>query len=278
MNVARSPDPVRVQTEHPAQPGGPNTDIDGVYWHRLLRGEDRRLERMRGLLARLPDSPRCKICSAPFSGWGNLVSRGIGRGRAFNRATLCRHCHVRITRHRGATEVDATVLIADFRGIGSPDGAYEGKHFARLVGRVIDRHGGVLERVGADYLRAFFVVWSAGENHVARAIDASRDLFTIARDERDGGSWMGVGLHTGRARVGAVGDDDRIDFGAVGPIVNITAKLAAAATAGEALVSIAAWRHQGGPVAKSRQRSVPIPGELQPIDAVVVRGNIESKL
>ncbi|MHA1559933.1 MAG: hypothetical protein ACTSWI_04585 [Alphaproteobacteria bacterium] len=279
MSTSRAADPQRDQTEGAPHRGGAGTDVgNDAYWGPLLRGEDRRLERLRGVLARLPDAPRCKICSAPFAGWGNLVSRGIGRQRASTQMTLCRNCHARITQHRGAAEVDATIIIAEFRGGRAPESERENKHFKRLVGRAINHHGGVLEKIDADHLRAFFVTWSAGENHVERAVDASRDLFTVARDDRDGGGWIGVGLHTGRAHVGTVRDRDRIDFGAVGPIVNVTEKLAAAAPAGEALVSLAAWRRQGGPVAKSRQRSVPIPGELQPIDAVVVRGDIEAKL
>lgn len=278
MSTIGVPDLQRDKTERARQGRRASTEYGNDYWRRLLRGEDRRLERLRGLLAKLPDAPRCNICSAPFAGWGNLVSRGIGRHRASTRMTLCRNCHARITQHQGTTEVEATVIIVDFRGGQTPQSGHENQHFTRLAGRVIDRHGGILEKIGADHLRAFFVTWSAGQNHVERAIDASRGLFSVARDDRDGARWIGVGLHTGRAHVGTVHDGDVIDFGAIGPTVDVTAKLAAAATAGEALVSLAAWRHQGGPVAKSRQRSVPIPGELQPIDAVVVRGDIEAKL
>ena len=249
-----------------------------AYWLRTLAGEDRNLERLRSWLGMLPDAPRCKICRAPFAAWGSLISRGIGRRRASGDVMLCRGCSARVTQHQGTAEVDATIIIADNRASESLHTDGDKTHFTRLVGRAIDRHGGILEKVEDNHLRAFFIAWSAGEDHVRRAIDACRDLFAAASDDRDGRRSIGVGLHTGRARIGTMSDGDRVDFGATGPIVNVTAKLASAATAGEALVSLAAWRQQGGPVAKSRRRSVPIPGELQPIEAVVVRGDIEAKL
>jgi len=266
------------QTDRADQSRRPAANEGSAYWRRLLGGEDRRLERLRRLFAKLPDAPRCKICNAPFAGWGNLVSGSIGRQRASKEMTLCRNCHARIVQHQGSTEVDATVVIVDFRGGGAPGSVSENAHFSRLVGRVIDRHGGVLEKIDANHLRAFFAAWCGGENHVECAIGACRDLFAVANDDPSRTRWIGVGLHTGRVRVGTVTDGDHVDFGAVGPTVNVTTKLAAAATTGEALVSLAAWRHHGGPVARSRRRSIPIPGELRPIDAIVVRGDIEAKL
>ena len=51
---------------------------------------------------------------------------------------------------------------------------------------------------------------------------------------------IGIGVHTGVAYVGRVGEGDACDFTAVGDAVNTTARLASSAGAGEILVSKAA--------------------------------------
>ena len=60
--------------------------------------------------------------------------------------------------------------------------------------------------------------------------------------EDPGGPWLpvGVGVGSGMAWVGAIGDAQHTDVTAVGDDVNITARLAGAAGAGEVLVTVEA--------------------------------------
>ena len=62
-----------------------------------------------------------------------------------------------------------------------------------------------------------------------------------------GGPWVrvGVGVHTGLAWVGAVGDESHTELTALGDTVNVTARLASAASAGEVLVTSVAAQAAG---------------------------------
>jgi adenylate cyclase len=56
------------------------------------------------------------------------------------------------------------------------------------------------------------------------------------------GPWIpiGIGVHTGNAFIGSVGEPPVTDLTALGDVVNTTARLASAAAAGEALITEAA--------------------------------------
>jgi adenylate cyclase len=82
---------------------------------------------------------------------------------------------------------------------------------------------------------------------------------------------VGTAVHTGEAFVGGTGPAGTIeDFTALGDVVNTTARLAAAAHAGEVMVSAAAAEAAG--VEGVERRTVEIRGRVEPIEVVVVRG------
>jgi adenylate cyclase len=78
---------------------------------------------------------------------------------------------------------------------------------------------------------ALFVPVLSGEAHAARAIAAGQaDLAALEVPELvAGGVSVGVGVHTGRAFVGAVGTAERIDSSALGDTVNVAARLGSVA-------------------------------------------------
>jgi adenylate cyclase len=91
---------------------------------------------------------------------------------------------------------------------------------------------------------ALFFPLLSGHDHVLRAVDAGRSLLVATGHGEPSGPWLpvGAGVHTGPAWVGAVGEGGHTELTAVGDIVNTTARMAAAADAGEVLVSIDAAR------------------------------------
>ena len=154
------------------------------------------------------------------------------------------------------------------------------KQFHFMAARVIDDHGGLIDQFFPSGIMALFLPRIAGDAHAERAIAAAGDLFAAAKVEALGeaGIHLGAGLNSGPAFVGAIGGGDRVDFTARGDTIGIAVKLGAAATAGEALISRETWRRHGGPYAKSRLRTVPIPGALQPVEAVIIRGDLEATI
>lgn len=260
---------------------------DAAYWQGVFSGTDRGVNSARKLWARLPAPPRCKICGAPFQGFGGIATRLTRHRRSPSNALVCSACLGTLEKHPGGAEIDISVLFADIRGSTAiADGASPSEfrdllqRFYRVAAQAIDANGGIVDKFLGDGVMALFIPLIAGPDHGGRAVAAVRDLFAAARDERlgDAGVQLGAGLNSGNAFVGSVGEGDRLDFTALGDSVNIAAKLGAAATAGEALISLATWKRIGGRYAKSRLRSVPIPGKLHPVEAVIIRADIEAAI
>jgi len=88
------------------------------------------------------------------------------------------------------------------------------------------------------------------------------------------GSWcpVGIGVHTGSAYVGVVGDEDSpADFTALGDNVNITARLASEAGAGEILISDAAYTAARLSAGVPERRQMQLKGKSEPIGVRVLR-------
>jgi hypothetical protein len=96
-------------------------------FRRILTGEHPDLARIRMNLKRIPSSPRCKLCNAPFGGAGGAVMKHFGFGRFPGNPAICQNCisQYRKTGVSGA-EIPVTLLFADIRGstgIGEPSSA-----------------------------------------------------------------------------------------------------------------------------------------------------------
>jgi adenylate cyclase len=106
---------------------------------------------------------------------------------------------------------------------------------------------------------------------VHEIIDAARALLRATGHLGQGGPWVevGAGVHTGKVWYGAVGDASHIELTAVGDAVNTTARLAAAASAGEVLVSVEAAQAAGlDPTFQRRQ--LELKGKRRPVEVVTL--------
>lgn len=81
----------------------------------------------------------------------------------------------------------------------------------------------------------------ASESHARDALEAGVELLGVT-GHADGDPWVpiGIGVNTGVAYVGAVGTDEHVEFTALGDVVNVTARLSAAAAPGELLATSSA--------------------------------------
>ena len=83
---------------------------------------------------------------------------------------------------------------------------------------------------------------------------------------------VGIGVHTGEAFYGVVGSEDTVtDVTALGDNVNITARLAQLARAGEILVTDAAAAASGVDLGPSEHRTLELKGRTEPVGVHVVR-------
>ena len=80
---------------------------------------------------------------------------------------------------------------------------------------------------------------------------------------------MGVGIHTGEIAIGEVGQLCR-DFTAIGPVINLAARLQGAALPGEVLISAPARDQLGAGLRASGPRELQLKGIDHPVTAYAV--------
>jgi adenylate cyclase len=82
---------------------------------------------------------------------------------------------------------------------------------------------------------------------------------------------VGIGVNSGTAFVGSVGDASVADFSAMGDVVNVTARLASVASAGELLVTEEAWARSGLDRLPTSSRKLELKGRVTPVEVRVLR-------
>ena len=241
-------------------------DRMSAQWHALLTGEDPGLQKIRRVWQKLPAAPRCKVCASPFHGIGGGIARVFWHGPMRENPLLCKACFGSLSQVPGGAELEISVLFADVRGSTGMAERTSASTFRGLIqdyygsaGKAIDVNGGIIDKFLGDGIMALFIPVISGENHAARAIMAGRAI--LGAVERDGlvekGLMVGVGVHTGDAFVGVVGNAEKVDFTALGDTVNVAARLGSIAGPGELLVSRDAWDRAGlGVPAAERQVDV----------------------
>ena len=86
-----------------------------------------------------------------------------------------------------------------------------------------------------------------GRRPPERAVAAALDILRATGHADPGGPWVpvGAGVNTGRVWFGALGDDAHVEISVVGDAVNVAARLAGAASAGEVIVTAETARVAG---------------------------------
>jgi adenylate cyclase len=252
-------------------------------WRRMLTGEEPLLIRGQHGFRHLPSPPRCKLCNVPFEGIGGAIFGRLGWARWPKNPRFCQQCHKSLAKLAvGGAEVEISVLFADVRGSTTLAEQMRPLEFRALIDRfyavaskaIVDSDGLVDNYLGDGVLGLFIPVWS-GRQHAARAVDAARQILEATGNAGGGEpAWLpvGAGVHTGLAFVGVVGDaGEASDFTALGDPLNTAARLAAAAAAGEVLVSDAAVRAGDIPIGAAPRRSLDLKGKSEPVEAVALR-------
>ncbi|MEK6719296.1 MAG: adenylate/guanylate cyclase domain-containing protein [Chloroflexota bacterium] len=250
-------------------------------WRRILTGADPALPHLRRWWKRLPSSPRCKVCAAPFHGPGALLTRAIMHGRSGTNPLVCNLCFTGLRDEPGGAEIDLSILFADIRGSTALAERTSAAEFRRLLqryygiaGKAIEANGGIVDKYLGDGVMALFIPVIAGENHAMRAVQAGEELLSSVRgsDLAEAGVRVGAGVHTGTAFVGAIGSGDELDFSALGHPVNVAARLGSVAGPDELVVSRMTWEAAGRSSADASisVRTIEIAGRASPLEVVTI--------
>jgi class 3 adenylate cyclase len=145
---------------------------------------------------------------------------------------------------------EITVVFVDLRGFTAFAETAEPEEVMAVLreyhaelGALILAHEGTLERFAGDGIMVFFndpvPVPDAAERAVRMALAMRERVGTLTAAWRKHGHELdfGVGIAQGYATIGAIGFEGRWDYGAVGTVTNLAARLCGEARPGQILVS-----------------------------------------
>lgn len=248
-------------------------------WYKMLTEGEPVPRHLYHFLGMLPSDPRCKLCAAPFKSWGGFLMHLLGRDQSRYNPRFCEKCEV--FEHPGGAEVPLTMLFADVRGSTTLAEQMSAREFSRLINRfytvashVLIQTDAMVDRLLGDEAIGLYIPGFAGPEHPRKAIEAAQDLLRLTGHRDPKGPWLpvGIGVHTGQAFVGVVGDESSTaDFTALGDNVNITARLASEAGQGEILISESAYNAANLQLANLERRQMELKGKSEPIGVYVLR-------
>jgi len=115
--------------------------------------------------------------------------------------------------------------------------------FHAEMGKLIIAHGGTLERFTGDGMMIFFNDPIEIERPAVEAVSMSIEMqSSVAKlqevwKQRGYSLDMGIGIAQGVATIGAIGFEGRRDYGAIGGVTNLSARLCGKAAGGQILVT-----------------------------------------
>ena len=197
--------------------------------------------------------------------------RMIGREQSKYNPSFCVPCGQ--FERPGGAEIVLTMLFADVRGsttlaeqMSPSEFSQLMNRFYKIASRVLVKTDALVDRLLGDEAIGLYIPAFAGEHHPRRAIEAAQELLKLTGHQDQSGPWLpvGVGIHTGVAYVGVVGDEGSpMDFTALGDNVNITARLGSQARAGEILISDETYSKAGTDLGNLEHRQLELKGKSE---------------
>lgn len=115
-----------------------------------------------------------------------------------------------------------------------------------ILSEIVFRHGGMVDKFIGDCIMAVFVddATSNGDDHVHRALLAAEDMHRFVesnaprfQSEYEFDVRLGIGVATGEALIGNLGSETRMEYTAIGDVVNVAARLETLANAKQTLTT-----------------------------------------
>jgi adenylate cyclase len=180
---------------------------------------------------------------------------------------------------------EVTVVFVDLRGFTAFAETAEPeevmgvlREYHAEMGRLILAHEGTLERFTGDGMMIFFndpvEVPNPAERAIRMAVAMRDGVGGLAARWRKRG-WdlsLGVGIAQGYATIGAIGFEGRMDYGAIGTVTNLAARLCGEAAGGQILVSARVSGAVENIVEADDVGPVTLKGLARPVSVWSVRG------
>jgi adenylate cyclase len=256
--------------------------IENTWRNLLTQGLSDEEKRHKRIFRMFPAKRKCKWCELPFDHPVSPLIHFIFRKRpsAFN-PRFCNICDNFAAKYQGGAEVELSMVFADIRGSTTLAERMSVTEFKNLIDRfyqvstkIFIQSDAMIDKLIGDEVAAFFMPGLAGQDYARQAVNAARELLIQTGHSDLAGPWapIGVGVHTGVAFVGAVGTSDGVvDITALGDAVNVAARLASQAKAGEILLSEQTQFVAGIDASNLEKRSLELKGKSSIFDVRVMQ-------
>jgi adenylate cyclase len=221
------------------------------------------------------------FCHGPFDGPGGRVMSILGRGQSREYPLVCNSCIKQGDKHPGGAYIDIATVFADMRGSTPTAERIGDRAFSELINRffrtsseVLLRANALLGRLAGDQAIGYFVPGIAGPDYAQAALDSAVELLHATGHTDEGGPWipLGVGVHTGNAFVGLLGEQGSSkELTALGDDINVGARLADSAQEGEILASLRLTQAIGLDTDDVEHRTLTLKGKTEPFEVAVIK-------
>jgi adenylate cyclase len=178
---------------------------------------------------------------------------------------------------------EITAVSIDLRGFTAFTESAEPEEVIRIlhdyhaeIGRLILKHEGTIEFFAGDGIMVIFndpvPVLDAEARAVRMALEMQTAFRPLAAAWRKQGFelGLGIGIAQGYATIGAIGFEGRWDYGAIGSVTNLAARLCNEAGSGQVLLQGKVLRRIGAQVESRPVGNLALKGFAQPVPAVQV--------
>jgi adenylate cyclase len=255
--------------------------VENTWRELLTHGESDLEKRYRRIFRMFPAKTKCKWCDLPFDHPASPLIHAIFKKRpsGFN-PRFCNVCDQFATKYQGGTEIEISMVFADIRGSTALAEKMSVTEFKRLIDRfyqvstkVFIKTDAMIDKLIGDEVAAFYMPGVTGPEYASKAVQAAEEILINTGHKHSSGPWapIGIGVHTGVAFVGAVGSSDGVvDITALGDAVNVAARLASQAKAGEILLSEETVKAANLDASRLTQRSLELKGKSETLDVRVM--------
>jgi class 3 adenylate cyclase len=211
--------------------------------------------------------PGCGEPAPPGARFCGACGTALGDAKAASPTTLSGHAEERRL---------ATVLFADLSGFTALSERTDHEEvralidrWVTLVGEIVDRFGGDLDKIIGDAVLAVWGAPIAYEDHAERAVRAALEMQECARthSEEFGGLPLRIGVNTGELMFAPVGPEGRREQTVLGDVVNTASRLQTSAPRGGILVGEETWRATRRSIRYEGVDPFVVKGKEEPLDA-----------
>lgn len=176
--------------------------------------------------------------------------------------------------------VDCAILFVDIRGFTTMSESLEPEMVVSILNKYLNltsssifKYGGTLDKFIGDATMAIFNAPIKQDDYIFKAVCAAMDMVEKSHAlgeelEREFGRTVsfGVGVHCGKAVVGNIGTDRRMDYTAIGDTVNTSARLEANAPRDTVYISKKVVDELGDRITVESVGNIPLKGKSEELE------------